>query len=157
MRSEHFENGAALFQAACAIGGEGVVSKLRNAPYPTGRSKAWVKVKCTFRQEFVIAGYVRSNVSAWAIGSLVLGYYRGGKLVYAGRVGTGFTEKTAVDLYQRLEAIRTPGNPFAKKLPRAEARGVCFVRPELVAEVEFRAWTTDRIVRHASFLGLREE
>jgi bifunctional non-homologous end joining protein LigD len=133
------------------------VSKLRNAPYPTGRSKAWVKVKCIFRQEFVIAGYVRSNVSARAIGSLVLGYYRDGKLVYAGRVGTGFTAKTAVDLYRLLEAIRTPGNPFAKKLSRAEARGVFFGQPELVAEVEFRAWTTDRIVRHASFLGLRDD
>jgi bifunctional non-homologous end joining protein LigD len=80
-----------------------------------------------------------------------------GKLIYAGRVGTGFTEKTAVDLYKRLDAIRTPTSPFAKKLPRAEARGVCFVQPELVAEVEFRAWTTDRIVRHASFLGLRDD
>jgi bifunctional non-homologous end joining protein LigD len=87
---------------------------------------------------------------------LVLGYYNDGKLVYAGRVGTGFTEKTAVDLYKRLEAIRASASPFGKKLPRAEARGVCFVRPEFVAEVEFRTWTTDRIVRQASFLGLRE-
>jgi bifunctional non-homologous end joining protein LigD len=114
--SDHFENGAALFQAACAIGGEGVVSKLRNAPYPTGRSKAWVKVKCTFRQEFVIAGYVRSNISAWAIGSLVLGYYRDGKLIYAGRVGTGFTEKN-----RRGSLSAARGDPDASEPVRQEA------------------------------------
>ncbi len=91
--SEHFEeNGERLLWHACRLGLEGVVSKLRDAPYRSGRGKEWTKSKCSNRQEFVVAGYVPSTVSSKAIGSLVLGYFEAGKLVHAGRVGTGFSE-----------------------------------------------------------------
>jgi bifunctional non-homologous end joining protein LigD len=93
--SEHFEDGAGLFRQACAIGLEGIISKKRSAPYRSGRGKDWLKVKCSTRQEFVAAGFVPSKAHARAIGSLVLGYYEGGKLMHAGRVGTGYTERVA--------------------------------------------------------------
>ena len=155
--SDHFDDGTGLLRQACQIGLEGIVSKRRNAAYRSGRSKDWLKVKCALRQEFVVAGYVRSKTFAKAVGSLVLGFYDAGELVYAGRVGTGFSHQVALDLYQLLEELREPMSPFAKRLPRADARGVNFVRPQLVAEVEFRAWTGDGLVRHASFQGLRQD
>ena len=155
--SEHFDDGPALFRIACEIGAEGIISKRRDMRYVPGRSKCWLKVKCAWRQEFVVAGYVRSKASARAIGSLVLSYYEDCKLIYAGRVGTGFSDNLAHELWERLEAMRTPASPFAKRLPRADTRGVCFVRPEIVIEVQFRGWTGDRLVRHASFRGLRED
>jgi bifunctional non-homologous end joining protein LigD len=156
--SEHFEDGPALWRAACDIGAEGIVSKRRDAPYQSGRTKAWIKSKCTQRQEFVVAGYVPSNAVAHAIGSLVVGYHDdAGGLVHAGRVGTGYTAQLAVDLFRRLEGIRMPASPFVKRLARADARGVRFVRPELVAEVVFRGWSSDGLLRHASFLALRED
>ncbi len=134
-----------------------MVSKLRDAPYRSGRGKDWIKSKCSERQEFVIAGYVPSTVSAKAIGSLVLGYYIKGKLTYAGRVGTGFSNQVAADLFKRLDPMRIPKSPFAAKLSAEEVRQARFVRPELVAEVEFRSWTADGVVRHAAFRGLRED
>jgi bifunctional non-homologous end joining protein LigD len=157
--SEHFdENGEIVLRHACRLSLEGVISKDRNAPYRSGRGKDWIKSKCSERQEFVVAGYVPSSTSRSAIGSLVLGYYQAKrKLVYAGRVGTGFTHKVAAELFQRLEKLARKESPFARKLSADEARGVVFVRPELVAEVEFRAWTGEGVVRHASFRGLRED
>jgi bifunctional non-homologous end joining protein LigD len=100
---------------------------------------------------------VPSTVSNTAIGSLVLGYYEDGKLIHVGRVGTGFSHKLAEDLFRRLDPTRIPTSPFAKKLSALEARRARFVRPELVAEVEFRSWTNDRLIRHSSFLGVRED
>jgi ATP-dependent DNA ligase len=156
--SEHFdEDGNRLFQHVCRLGLEGVISKVRNAPYRSGRSKDWIKAKCANRQEFVVAGYVPSTVSNTAIGSLVLGYYEDGKLIHVGRVGTGFSHKLAEDLFRRLDPMRIPKSPFAKKLSALEVRRARFVRPELVAEVEFRSWTNDRLIRHSSFLGVRED
>ena len=156
--SEHFEeDGARLLSHACRLGLEGVVSKMVDAPYRSGRIKGWIKSKCSNRQEFVVAGYVSSSVSSKAIGSLVLGYFKGGKLVHAGRVGTGFSNKVAADLYRRLDPMTIPKSPFAKKLSAEDARRVRFVRPELVAEVDFPSLTADGLVRHASFKGLRED
>jgi bifunctional non-homologous end joining protein LigD len=156
--SEHFdESGDVVLRHACELKLEGVVSKLRNAPYRSGRNKDWIKSKCSARQEFVIAGYKPSTVSSYLIGSLVLGYYDGGKLIHAGRVGTGYTQKIAADLFRRLQPLRVPKSPFANKLPSKDVRGVHFVRPELVAEIELRDWTADRYVRHGSFKGLRED
>ncbi|MGE5766492.1 MAG: DNA ligase D, partial [Bacteroidota bacterium] len=129
----------------------------RDAPYRSGRGKGWIKSKCAERQEFVVAGYVPSTTSKTAIGSLLLGYNERGKLVHAGRVGTGFSQKVAGELYKRLAKLKQTKSPFAKKLSSEEVRGAVFVRPELVAEVEFRAWTAAGSVRHASFRGLRED
>jgi bifunctional non-homologous end joining protein LigD len=156
--SGHFlEDGDLVLNHACRLSLEGIVSKLANGPYRSGRGKSWIKSKCSARQEFVIGGYVLSTVSKKAVGSLVLGQYEDGQLRYTGRVGTGFTAKVAEDLFDRLEKIRDKESPFAGKLTTQEARQVRFVRPELVAEVEFRAWTADGLLRHASFRGIRED
>ncbi|MGV6874167.1 DNA ligase D [Pseudochelatococcus sp. B33] len=156
--SGHFdESGTLVLRHACRLSLEGIVSKRRDAPYRAGRGKSWVKSKCSPRQEFVVAGYVPSTVSRKAIGSLVLGIYDGDDLHHVGRVGTGFSSAVAEELLRRLERIRTTSSPFAGRLTADEARQVRFVRPELVAEVEFRAWTADGNLRHASFRGLRED
>jgi bifunctional non-homologous end joining protein LigD len=155
--SEHFEqDGDLVLRHACRLSLEGVISKRRDGPYRSGRGKDWLKSKCSERQEFVIGGYVLSTTSRKAIGSLVLGYYVDGRLIHAGRVGTGYTAAVAEDLYRRLERIRAP-SPFAERLTGDAGRQVRYVRPELVAEVEFRGWTADRNLRHASFRGLRED
>lgn len=156
--SEHLsDKGEVVLRHACRLGLEGIISKLRDSPYLPGRGKAWVKSKCSARQEFVVAGFVPSTVSSRAIGSLVLGVYDGDKLKSVGRVGTGFSVTLAEQLYERLQALETDRQPFDPPLPRADARGVHFVQPELVAEVDFRAWTGDGNLRHASFKGLRED
>jgi len=156
--SDHFdENGALVLRHACRLSLEGVVSKLRDAPYRAGRSKSWIKSKCSARQEFVVGGFVPSTVSRQAIGSLLLGLYKNGKLEPVGRVGTGFSASVAADLFRRLNRMRTDESPFGRQLTADEARQARYVRPELVAEVEFRAWTADGHLRHASFRGLRED
>lgn len=156
--SGHFEeDGALVLRHACRLSLEGVVSKLRDAPYRPGRGRSWVKSKCSARQEFVIAGYVPSTTSRKAIGSLVLGVYEDGSLHHVGRVGTGYTAAVAETLFKKLARIRVLSSPFGARLNAEEARHVCYVRPDLVAEVEFRAWTADGHLRHASFRGLRED
>jgi bifunctional non-homologous end joining protein LigD len=156
--SEHFdEDGELMLRHACRLSLEGLVSKQRDAAYPVGRTTSWIKSKCSDRQEFVIAGYMPSSVSKDAVGSLALGYNKDGALVYAGRVGTGFSHTAAADLLARLEPLQRKSPPFAEKLDAGERRGVVWVKPELVAEVEFRAWTAGGVLRHASFRGLRED
>jgi bifunctional non-homologous end joining protein LigD len=156
--SAHFEaEGDLILRHACRLSLEGVVSRLRDGPYRSGRGKGWLKSKCSERQEFVVAGYVPSTTSRKAIGSLVLGYYQGERLFRAGRVGTGYTAAVAEDLYERLERTRVTTSPFAERLNADAARQVRYVKPQLVAEVEFRGWTADGSLRHASFRGLRED
>lgn len=156
--SRHFDDsGAMVLRHACRLSLEGIVSKLRDAPYRAGRSRSWVKSKCSDRQEFVIAGYVPSTVSRKLVGSLVLGIHEGGQLQHVGRVGSGLSRAVAEDLARRLERLRVDTSPFGTPLSADEARRVRFVRPELVAEVEFRAWTADGQLRHAAFRGLRED
>ena len=156
--SQHFEeNGELVLKHACRLGLEGVISKQRDSPYRSGRGRSWIKSKCSARQEFVVAGYVPSTAMRDAIGSLVLGVYEGDALRYVGRVGTGFSVAVAKALFARLEKMRIASSPFANRLSADEVRRVRFVRPELVAEVDFRAWTADKLLRHASFRALRED
>jgi bifunctional non-homologous end joining protein LigD len=127
--SEHFdEEGEIILRHACRLSLEGVVSKVRSGKYPSGRSKEWIKSKCSDRQEFVVAGFVPSTTSDKAIGSLVLGYHGKDGLVHAGRVGTGFSRKVAADLYRRLEPLRRDDSPFAGPLDAEARRGVRFAR-----------------------------
>ena len=152
------EAGPALIRHACRLGLEGIVSKRRDAPYRSGRGHDWLKTKCSDRQEFVVAGYVPSTADQHAVGALVLGFYEHEKLRYAGRTGTGFTHKTARDIYRKLLPLRTKKPAFGA-VPKEE-RGVRagqWVEPKLVAEVDFHGWTHGSRVRQASFQGLRED
>jgi bifunctional non-homologous end joining protein LigD len=156
--SVHFEeDGALVLRHVCRLSLEGVVSKRADARYRSGRAKVWTKAKCAARQEFVIAGYAPSTVSRKAVGSLVLGVYEGDRLRHVGRVGTGFTDSMSRQLFEKLDPMRIASSPFDRRLSAVEARKVRYVRPECVAEVEFRGWTADGLLRHASFRGLRED
>lgn len=156
--SAHFEEtGGMVLRHACRLGLEGIVSKLKDSPYRPGRGRAWVKSKCSERQEFVIAGYVPSSAAPKAVGSLVLGVYEDGDLSHVGRVGTGFSAAVARDLFTRLNPLQTKDSPFAEALSAEQSRDVRWCAPDLVAEVEFRAWTGEGKLRHASFRGLRED
>ncbi|WP_129790611.1 DNA ligase D [Sphingosinicella sp. CPCC 101087] len=145
--------GEQLFDAMCEAGQEGIISKRADAPYRGARTRNWLKVKCTNRQEFVIVGWTPSESKGRALRSLLLALNESGKLRYAGKVGTGFSMKTLQDLSDRLRRIEVGKAPVA--VPRAEARGAHWVKPQLVAEIAFAEFTSDGVVRHASFLGLR--
>jgi bifunctional non-homologous end joining protein LigD len=155
--SEHLEtSGDAMFRGACEVHAEGIVSKRADSRYASGRSASWLKLKCIRRQELVVGGFTLLSNGTHGIGALLLGYYDGKKLIYAGRTGTGFTQKTHKMLRDRLDKLREKSTPFDK--PPAEARrGAIWVRPELVAEINFSTWTADNLVRQASFQGLRED
>jgi bifunctional non-homologous end joining protein LigD len=156
--STHFgENGGLVLKHACRLSLEGVVSKDRNSHYTSGRTGSWIKSKCSQRQEFVIGGYVPSTTMKGAIGSLAMGVYENGKLIHVGRVGTGYTVALAQNLYQQLSALEQKESSFDDKLTTEERRGLVYVRPELVGEVEYRAWSGDGNLRHAAFRGLRED
>jgi bifunctional non-homologous end joining protein LigD len=148
-------HGEQLFDAMCEAGGEGIISKKAEAPYRSARTKAWLKIKCTRRQEFVIIGWSESDKKGRAFRALLLGLHEDGKLRYAGKVGTGFSNAVQHDLRERLDRLAA-ARPAAP-VPRPEARGARWVKPELVAEVAFAEFTADSVVRHASFLGLRED
>ncbi|AXC11140.1 ATP-dependent DNA ligase [Acidisarcina polymorpha] len=154
---EHLEtDGATMFRKACEFGAEGIVSKRADSPYSSSRSSSWLKLKCIRGQEFVIGGFTLPSNGIHGVGALLLGYYQDKKLIYAGRTGTGFTQKTHAKLRDQLDKLRQSSTAFEK--PPAEARkGAIWVRPELVAQVNFSTWTADNLVRQASFQGLRED
>ena len=148
--------GAVVFGKACALGAEGIVSKLASSKYTSGRSGTWLKLKCYLDQEFVIGGFALPSNGIVGVGSLLLGYYESGKLVYAGRTGTGFTQATHRSLRTKLNSLTIKQSPFAD-VPRDMQRGVHWVKPQLVAQVTFTTWTRDNLVRQAAFKGLRED
>lgn len=155
--SEHVAGeGDALFDEACRLGAEGIVSKRAASKYCSGRQPDWIKVKCYKRQELVIGGYTLPTHAGRGIGALLLGYYRDGELIYAGRTGTGFTAKSGPDLRRRLDEIQVDKNPFVA-VDTASRRGAVWVKPRMVCEVSFANWTSDGSVRQASFQGLRED
>ncbi len=154
---QHIETeGAPILAEACRLGAEGIVSKRADGPYISGRSKSWIKIKCDRRQEFVIGGFTKPANGTEGIGALLLGYYEGKKLTYAGRTGTGFTQVSSRALRQQLEDIRQDKMPF-RDVPAAAAKGALWVKPQLVGQVQFSTWTADNLVRQASFKGLRED
>ena len=155
--SDHWDgSGDRFFQQACSMELEGIVSKRADAPYRPGRGRDWVKSKCSSRQEMVIGGFTPSEARPGAVASLLVGYWEGDRLVYAGKVGTGMTDALATDLRKRLENLTRKTMPFAD-VPKVAAKGARWAEPELVCEVEFRTWTGSGVMRHASFQGLRED
>ena len=154
--TEHCEReGEAYWRAACRRGWEGVIAKNGDSVYVSRRTRDWLKFKCRQEQEFVIGGYTDPRRHRIGFGALLVGYYNGGKLIYAGKVGTGFDINTLQRLGSKLAQLEIATSPFTGDgLPR---RGVHWVRPELVAQIGFTEWTPQGRLRHPRFLGLRED
>ena len=149
--------GARVFQAACDSGAEGIVSKRRGARYHARRDTSWQKVKCSARQELVIAGWLPPTNPRDHLGSLVLGVYDDGRLRYAGRVGTGFSREERRALRERLEALARETTPFDERPKAPGLKDARWSEPRLVAEIELSEWTRAGHVRHPSFVGLRDD
>lgn len=145
---------AAFLDEACAKGWEGLIAKRADGIYRGGRSHDWLKLKCVARQELVIGGWTDPQGSRHGLGALLVGYHRGGDLVYAGRVGTGFDDATLDRLAGLLADIGRNDPPFADP---PSGPGLHWVEPELVCEVGFTEWTTTGRLRHPRFLGLRDD
>jgi bifunctional non-homologous end joining protein LigD len=160
------ENPKKVLQKMESVGAEGAISKLMDSPYETGRrSGAWVKIKFHKGQEFVVVGYTLPKKSRQYFGALSLGYYKDKRLIFAGRVGTGFNEKSLKEIYLKLKPLEIP-HPMVEEIqetsgrwrPRGwKASDSRWVKPKLVAQVQFTEWTSDGILRHPSFQGLRDD
>lgn len=147
--------GEAYYREACREGWEGLIAKNGDSVYVSRRTRDWLKFKCIKEQEFVVGGYTEPRGSRIGFGALLLGYYCGSRLVYAGKVGTGFDRAMLQRLRKKLAALTTPISPFdGQRLPRS---GVHWVKPKLVAQIAFTEWTRDDKLRHPRFLGLRED
>ncbi len=156
--SEHLDvDGPTMLEHSCRLGLEGIISKRMDLPYRSGRGDHWLKSKCVERQEFVILGYVPSTISSRSIGSLALGYHDSGNLIYAGRVGTGWSSDQSRSLRDEVEKIGSTKPRLGKPLPAGVEKGVRWTEPRLVCEIEYRGWTQDRLLRAASFKGLRDD
>jgi bifunctional non-homologous end joining protein LigD len=156
--SEHVVGqGANVFGEACRLHLEGIVSKRADSEYKPGRHGGWAKTKCSLRQEFVIGGFTDPEGSRQGIGALLVGYFDAARLVFAGKVGTGFTVASARELRKQLEAIEQSVSPFDPPPAGWLGKHAHWVRPKLIAEVTFAEWTGDGKIRHPSFQGLRRD
>jgi DNA ligase D-like protein (predicted ligase) len=154
--TEHCETkGEAYYRAACRKGWEGVIAKNGDSAYVSKRTRDWLKFKCMQQQEFVIGGYTEPHGKRFGFGALLVGYYRRGKLMYAGKVGTGYDYTTLQRLGRRLAQLEAINCRFAGD--GLSRRGVHCVKPKLVAQIGFTEWTTRGKLRHPRFLGLRED
>lgn len=149
------EDGEAYLEEACRKGWEGLIAKRAAAPYTKGRSKDWLKFKCSNEQELVIGGYTDPKGARASFGALLVGYYENKDLHYAGKVGTGFNESTLRELLAEMKPLEKPESPFAGKPPLR--KGVHWVKPKLVAQIAFAEWTGDGRLRHPRFVGLRRD
>jgi bifunctional non-homologous end joining protein LigD len=157
--SDHVQGqGPEFFEQACALGLEGVVSKRADTPYRSGRSRQWLKVKCAHQNaEFVVGGYTPPAGARSGFGALMLGSYRNGRLEYSGRLGTGFSSRQLEELYALMQRQEIPQSPFAPSPSLPRLRGLHWVRPTLVVEVEYVERTRDGLLRQPRFIGLRED
>ncbi len=146
-------DGGEIFSAACAHGLEGIIAKDRASAYRSGRFGDWVKVKCIQSDSFMIVGYEYSLSARGGIGSLMLAARRGNDLVYVGSVGTGFKERDALQLRKMLDRLTRKTPPLTYQ---GSSKNIVWAQPTLIAEIEYRAWTHDGKLRHASYKGLRE-
>ncbi len=149
-------SGGDFFRHACDMKLEGIISKLADSPYRSGRTRSWLKLKCITRQEFIIAGYTAPAGARKHFGALLLAVQDSGNLRYVGKVGTGFNEEVLRDLYKRMQPLRQD-KPSVDGVPRAETRSATWIKPQLLAEVAYSELTQDGVVRHPSFKGLRED
>ncbi|HVF76619.1 MAG TPA: non-homologous end-joining DNA ligase [Acidimicrobiales bacterium] len=156
MPGHHIGDGAAMLAASRERGLEGIIAKQVDTPYEAGkRSRCWLKVKNTARQEVVVGGWLEGSGNRTnRIGALLVGYYEGDHLHFAGKVGTGYTDRMLAELAQTLAPLGRPTSPFSDKVPYKQAH---FVEPTLVCDVEFTEWTATNTLRHPSFKGLRDD
>ncbi|MEU9286194.1 non-homologous end-joining DNA ligase [Streptomyces sp. NPDC048275] len=154
MTTHRNEGGAELLADACARGWEGLIAKRANSRYRPGRSADWLKLKCSLGQEFVIGGFTEPGGSRVGFGALLLGYYEGDRLRYAGKVGTGFDRRTLLGLRARLDELSTSEPPFADRVREVRPH---WVEPALVGQIAFTEWTRDGMLRHPRFVGLRDD
>lgn len=147
-------DGKRYYERACARGWEGVIAKRADGPYRSGRSADWLKFKCVTGQEFVVGGFTDPTGSRSGFGALLVGYYEGETLRYAGKVGTGYTEAMLRSLHARMARLERGTTPFAE---RVRERGIHWITPELVVQVDFSEWTDDGKLRHPRFTGVRED
>lgn len=147
-------DGIAAFREARRRGFEGIVAKDESSPYVSGRSRLWQKVKVHLEEEFVVGGYTPPRGSRSHFGALLLGAFRRENLVYVGKVGTGFSERTLSDLWHRFRGLIRRDSPFADP-PRE--KGAVWLAPRIVVEIGFQEWTADRLLRQARYLGLRDD
>jgi len=154
---DHFDgDGRVIFEKAKKLNFEGIISKLRDAPYRSGRTDNFVKIKAHDKQEFVVVGFTPSTAMPTAIGALTVAFHENGELRYAGRVGTGYTHDLARDLWKRLEKLRVDRPPVS--VPKTERRkNVIWIKPQVVIEAEYRGVTHDGLLRQAAYKGLRED
>ncbi len=156
--SEHIEGKSQeILALACKQGLEGIMAKRKNSPYIQARTEDWLKLKCHQRQEFIVIGYTAPKGERKFFGSLLLGIYKEGNLIYSGHVGTGFNEGTLKQLFELFAPLKSKTMPVSEKPADPLRRKIQWLKPKIVIEVEFTEWTSDNILRHPSFKGIRED